>query len=178
MNYLNNKHMEIDELYSVTDYNKLVADKHTNQDLVKSTYEYGLLHVYYIEDSVQMKIFDEELQIAYTRFRQISKTTLIYMRIYSTFAEPHAKGNIIPKIEAIKFGITYKKISYEDVYFQKNIEDIRSMMQQKKAIQMLNIASKLRVMEGRIWIYTNNNNRIIYSPSNLKNTQIIKISKE
>lgn len=162
-NYLNMQHPKVEELYSLMDYNKLVADIETDQRLIKSAHQHGLLHVHYIVNKDQVNIYDEGIKRAYNKLYQITKAKCIYIRFYTAFAEATPEG-IIPKIEAIKLGITNEKIKY-DVYKNGPIMDIIGFIRHKKALGMLTIKRELASTEGNIWIYENNNNRIIYAPS-------------
>lgn len=177
--YLNYEHEVKTEIYSCTDYNKLVADINTNPALIKSAYDYGLLQVVYIENIKQLEIFDEGIKRAYMKFKNISKADLIYMRIFSAFAETSTAG-IIPKIDMIKFGITYGKLEYE-AYRQTItgtntiIQNIRDFIFRKKAIQLMNMQKELHNTEGEIWIYENKANRLIYSPAKNMNVEIKRI---
>ncbi|QZH55168.1 putative transactivator factor [chicory mosaic cavemovirus] len=175
MNYLNNQHQNPLEIYSCIDYNKLVADEDTDYKLIKSCYEYGLLQVYYIVEPKQIEIFDSEIQRAYYKFRNITKSRMIYMRIYAVFAETY-QGKVLPRIEAIKFGITYNKLNHE-ARQQQDVQNIDQMIKQKKALQILNLEKELSNNDN-IWLYSNNMGRIIYSLGNTYNEEVKGIITE
>nr|UYE92290.1 putative inclusion body protein [Sweet potato collusive virus] len=175
MNYLNSRHANLSEIYSLTDYNKLVADKNTDERLIRAAYQHGLLHVHYIESANQVKIYDEGIVNAYLKLAQITKAKCIYIRFYTAFAEV-TKDGIIPKIEAIKLGITYEKIQY-DVCEQELFEEnrVHDFLRHKKAIGLLTIRRELESTEGNIWVYENKNNRIIYAPSRARKEEVKKV---
>ncbi|QIE08171.1 putative inclusion body protein [Epiphyllum virus 4] len=176
LTYLAEKHPKIEELYSLTGYNKLVADKNTDQQLVLTAYNYGLLQVLYIENLSQLELFDKEIRIAYQKFQQITKADLIYMRIYSAMAEPY-ENKVIPKIELIKFGITYTKLQYDEVYEQESLRDtnIKEFIHHKRALGILIIQRELENTNNQIWLYSNNDGRLIYSISRTTNEDVKNI---
>ncbi|AEA36697.1 putative inclusion body protein [Sweet potato collusive virus] len=175
MNYLNSRHANLNEIYSLTDYNKLVADKNTDERLIRAAYQHGLLHVHYIESANQIKMYDEGIVNAYLKLAQLTKAKCIYIRFYTAFAEVTKEG-IIPKIEAIKLGITYEKIQY-DVCEQELFEEnrVHDFLRHKKAIGLLTIRRELESTEGNIWVYENRNNRIIYAPSRARKEEVKKV---
>nr|AAA79875.1 ORF V [Cassava vein mosaic virus] len=89
------------------------------------------------------------------------------MRIYSAMAEPYDKG-VIPKIEIIKFGITYSKLKYDEVYEHQPIEklDLKKFISQKRALGILVIQKEIENLNGNVWLYSNLDGRLILSNHN------------
>nr|AAA79874.1 ORF IV [Cassava vein mosaic virus] len=90
--YLGEKHPKLEELYSLTDYNKLVADIYTDRNLVISAYNYGLLQVLYIEHPSQLELFDENIKLAYMKFRNVTRHNLYICEFTVQWLNPMIKG--------------------------------------------------------------------------------------
>ncbi|KAG5632856.1 hypothetical protein H5410_004573 [Solanum commersonii] len=146
-------------------YNKLIAQPNTNANLVRTCYNYGLLHTVYTYDGEEVSGIPE-LHKAFVTYKRVTKGNLFYIKFYTTPVEILYK-EIKPPIQVIKIGLTKDMIIPEDIGQQEEIckIEILSFYANKRIIGISTIIQELtnNYLNGNaIWSYYSRDKLMIY----------------
>ncbi|KAG5576248.1 hypothetical protein H5410_056382 [Solanum commersonii] len=94
-------------------YSKLIAQPKTNANLVRTCYNYELLHTVYTYDGEEISGIPE-LHKAFITYRKVTKENLFYVKFY-TAPTKILYEEIKPPIQVIKIGLTKDMIIPEDI---------------------------------------------------------------
>ncbi|GJS57354.1 hypothetical protein Tco_0652138 [Tanacetum coccineum] len=112
--------------------NQLVALVDCNSEIVKSAYDYGLLHSVYTKNGAEVSKIPKLFEVAKT-FLKITKANMVYIRIYGAIAEVDYE-KIYPTVRIAKIGITNHYIIPETkIQEEVIIEELPSYFTKKRS---------------------------------------------
>ncbi|KAG5589837.1 hypothetical protein H5410_040351 [Solanum commersonii] len=149
-------------------YNKLIAQPKANANLVRTSYNYGLLNTVYTYDGEKVSGIPE-LHKAFVTYKRVTKGNLFYIKFYTAPAEILYE-KIKPPIQVIKIRLTKYMIIPEDIGQQEEIckMEIPSFYANKRILGISSIIQELanNYLNGNaIWSYYTRDQLMIYSNS-------------